>query len=390
MYRRAAPIQALRLCVLYAIEVVMSKRFIASVNYMRGLCMLGVIAIHVGSAALSNPTPNLVLIGILEILSRFSVPSFFFLSAFGMFYSQPLHKPFSYGVYLKRRLRTVLVPYVFWSCFYLVYSAVLSHNWTVLQPAAILKAIWYGNAMYHIYFLVILLWFYFFMPLWRKLLTHMLKAPLPSFILLFAGNMIFNFYSSYIWTYIGPNEWLRDAFTYRLNWVVLHYLFIFMFGAFVAEKFDSVITWIGSHGTWVNLFQLIAAAVMIASYAGVMKYLGYDALAAVYTVHQLSPAGMVYTLSTIIFLLYHWECRRVSVFTDKAFTALGNLSYPIYLVHPVFLGMCTGLAAHAGVPMRAVIIICTYIFVTAASSVYAAAVARLPLPKWLSVCLQGK
>ena len=63
----------------------MSKRFIRSINYMRGLCMLGVIGIHVGSAALSNPTPNLALIGLLEILSRFSVPAFFFLSAFGMF-----------------------------------------------------------------------------------------------------------------------------------------------------------------------------------------------------------------------------------------------------------------------------------------------------------------
>ena len=51
----------------------MSKRFIRSINYMRGLCMLGVIGIHVGSAALSNPTPNLALIGLLEILSRFSV-----------------------------------------------------------------------------------------------------------------------------------------------------------------------------------------------------------------------------------------------------------------------------------------------------------------------------
>ena len=101
----------------------MSKRFIRSINYMRGLCMLGVIGIHVGSAALSNPTPNLALIGLLEILSRFSVPAFFFLSAFGMFCSQPLSAPFDYGAYLKRRLKTVLLPYITWSFFlYVVYS----------------------------------------------------------------------------------------------------------------------------------------------------------------------------------------------------------------------------------------------------------------------------
>ena len=50
----------------------MSKRFIHSINYMRGLCMLGVIAIHVGSVAIVNPSPNLGLVAILEILSRFS------------------------------------------------------------------------------------------------------------------------------------------------------------------------------------------------------------------------------------------------------------------------------------------------------------------------------
>lgn len=56
----------------------MSKRFIHSINYMRGICMLGVIGIHVGSVALTMPSPNLTLTAILEILSRFSVPAFFF------------------------------------------------------------------------------------------------------------------------------------------------------------------------------------------------------------------------------------------------------------------------------------------------------------------------
>lgn len=55
----------------------MSKRFIQSINYMRGLCMLGVIGIHVGSVALLSPSPNLGLVAVLEILSRFSVPAFF-------------------------------------------------------------------------------------------------------------------------------------------------------------------------------------------------------------------------------------------------------------------------------------------------------------------------
>lgn len=66
----------------------------------------------------------------------FSVPAFFFLSAFGMFYSQPLDQPFVYKDYLRRRLRTVFVPYLAWSLFYMVYVSVISHNFSVFQPYA--------------------------------------------------------------------------------------------------------------------------------------------------------------------------------------------------------------------------------------------------------------
>ena len=294
----------------------MSKRFIHSINYMRGLCMLGVIAIHVGSVAIVNPSPNLGLVAILEILSRFSVPAFFFLSAFGMFYSQPLDQPFVYKDYLRRRLRTVFVPYLAWSLFYMVYVSVISHNFSVFQPYAFFRTLWYGLAMYHIYFLVILLWFYFLMPLWRPLLRFMDKAPWLSFTILFFANMVFNFYSSYIWTVHSDNPLIQDAFNFRLNY-------------------------------------------------GVMHYLGYDPLSAVFTIHQLSPIGMAYTLSTMLFLLYWWECRPVPQWVHKVFSLLGDYSYPIYLVHPVFLSACTGLAAHWHIYLRAVHIIAIYVIVTA-------------------------
>lgn len=73
----------------------MKKAFLPEITYMRGLCMLGVIGIHVGSYALQNPFVNLELISVLEILSRFGVPAFFFLSAFGLFYHTSVEGPFS-------------------------------------------------------------------------------------------------------------------------------------------------------------------------------------------------------------------------------------------------------------------------------------------------------
>ena len=81
----------------------MKKAFLPEITYMRGLCMLGVIGIHVGSYALQNPFVNLELISVLEILSRFGVPAFFFLSAFGLFYHTSVEGPFSYKEFMHRR-----------------------------------------------------------------------------------------------------------------------------------------------------------------------------------------------------------------------------------------------------------------------------------------------
>lgn len=368
----------------------MSKRFIHSINYMRGICMLGVIAIHVGSVALLNPTPNLELVAVLEILSRFSVPTFFFLSAFGMFMSQPVEGPFVYKDYLKRRLRTVLVPYVAWSLFYMTYSSILSHNASIFQPLAFIRTLWYGLAMYHIYFLVILLWFYFLMPLWRVMLRGMNHHPWFWFTLLFAGNVVFNFYSSYVWDFHSANPFLQDAFTYRLNYVVLHYLFIFLFGAFTAEHFQATCNWLSRHGLLVNSFQALTTAGMLMVYYGIMATLHYDALSAVFTIHQLSPIGMAYTLSTILYLLYWLECHRVPPFLHRFFSLLGDYSYPIYLVHPLFLSFLTWSAAHFHIYLRSLYIIAIYLAVTCLATAFSAIITWLPLPKWLSICLKGK
>ena len=57
----------------------MKKPYLNSIEYIRGVSMLGVVAIHIGAQYLTNPTPNVNLIAILEIASRFSVPVWTFL-----------------------------------------------------------------------------------------------------------------------------------------------------------------------------------------------------------------------------------------------------------------------------------------------------------------------
>lgn len=111
--------------------------------------MLGVIGIHVGSFALSNPQANTQLIGLLEILSRFTVPAFFFLSAFGLFYHTSSFEAFSYKDFLWRRSRVVLFPYVAWSLLYILYAGATVGNFAGLWPRYLVPTLFFGNGYYH-------------------------------------------------------------------------------------------------------------------------------------------------------------------------------------------------------------------------------------------------
>ena len=98
------------------------KERVPAIEYMRGISMLGVVGIHVGSQYLmNNPTPNLQLLALYEIVTRFSVPIFFFISAFGLFYNLDLQEKFNYKNFMKRRFKTVLIPYLVWSIFYILH-----------------------------------------------------------------------------------------------------------------------------------------------------------------------------------------------------------------------------------------------------------------------------
>jgi len=142
----------------------MRKPRLEAIEFIRGISMLGVIGIHIGSAYLGQHlTPeapgNAQLVALLEIFTRFSVPIFFFISAFGLFYNMDMTKPFVYKDFLKCRYKAVVVPYVVWSLFYILHYCVLWKDYSPLKPITILYDLFFGLANYQLYFMVLLIWF---------------------------------------------------------------------------------------------------------------------------------------------------------------------------------------------------------------------------------------
>ena len=88
------------------------------IDNLRGICMLGVIGIHIGSLALAPN--NFTLYLLLEILSRYSVPSFFFISGYGLACTDKgllSGSRLNYIDFMKKRLRGAGLPYLSWSLF---------------------------------------------------------------------------------------------------------------------------------------------------------------------------------------------------------------------------------------------------------------------------------
>ena len=346
----------------------MSKERILAIEYIRGIAMLGVVGIHAGSFSLANPHANIHLFALLEIVSRFSVPIFFFVSAFGLFWSQDLSGPFNYIDYAKHRLRSVLIPYIVWSLLYMIHATLLSGDWGIWHITILMQYLFFGLASYHLYWLVILLWFYLLMPLWRWMLKGILAHPSSTLSALLLTQIIINYYSSYMIVVADPPRSLIDLLLqYRLNYWVLHYLFIFLFGGYCAQNYQVVKQGIQQHSRLIVTFFISSLGLMLLFYYFLLFGLYYTPEQAANTAHQLSPVGVLYTLASSLFLLLCFQSYSLPKHLAELLQALSTYSYSVYLVHPFFMYYLNELLERLNLLFTGLVTIVFYIIVVTLS-----------------------
>lgn len=352
-------------------------RRLTAFEYIRGLAMLGVVAIHTGAYSLANPEVNVHLFAWLEILSRFSVPIFFFVSAFGLFYRHRPEAPLDYPAFYRRRARTVLLPYLAWSLLYMAHTSWLSGQDWMWSPPYIYEYFFFGFASYQLYFLVILIWFYLLMPLWRAVLPKLAARPLAGLGTVLVLQIVFNYYSSYSLTFTTDNYYLARAVEHRMSFLVLHYVFIFLLGAVCALRFGDFTALVARHRRTINIFFALAVAGMLAAYYWLLDYQDYSPEQAVNTVHQLSPVGVLYTLAACLFFfaLFH---RPLPTAVAGPLAVLGRHSYAVYLVHPLVMYYLADWLAGQGLTMTVPVVLLFYSLTVAISLLFAAGLVRVP------------
>lgn len=308
------------------------KPRLPAIEYIRGIAMMGVIAIHVGSQYLMNQTANVHLIALLEVASRFSVPIFFFISAFGLFYNLDIHEPLDYRAFMKKRFRTVLIPYLVWSAFYLLHDG-LFYGVGFPDPLHLISILFFGTAKYQLYFLVILIWFYLLMPLWIAIVR---RAGKLSLILLFVAQLGFDYWSSFsvafnTFVYALPDHSLLKPFLmYRLNYWVVHYVFIFVLGGYLAVHIQEFQRFMKENRRAITVFFWASLVWLLAYYYQLIFETGYTPLEAIniYIIHiACIDALMLMCLRFASIILPHTarilpSCAKIQ---KKSFTGLSAI-----------------------------------------------------------------
>ncbi|MCC8159229.1 MAG: acyltransferase [Phascolarctobacterium sp.] len=339
------------------------------IDDLRGICMLGVIGIHVGSFVLESPQPNSFLYMLLEILSRYSVPAFFFISGYGLFCHYRPESHVAYLPFLKKRLQSVGIPYVVWSLLYLLYFSAVMPGCISWQPGNIAFLLFYGLSCYHLYFMVILLWFYFTFPLWHKLFAFFQRGGLKlGFALLFFLQITFNYWTCH--PNINSTELpllLQNLFNYRLNYLPLHYLFIFMLGGLAAIYYNKFIKFITSHFTAVNIFYIFTLFFIGGSYYYYYFYYNYSLIILVNTFQQLSLQGFLYTIASLLFFCAVFSKTNLNNPCRQFIHLLSVNSLIVYLIHPFWMDIINRLCHAGGIVMTSKRILAIYFLLVALS-----------------------
>lgn len=349
------------------------------IDNLRGICMLGVIGIHIGSLALAPN--NFTLYLLLEILSRYSVPSFFFISGYGLACADKgllSGSRLNYIDFMKKRLRGAGLPYLSWSLFYMLYFwLILPPGFVSWNPLHVAYVLFFGLGCYHLYFMVILLWFYASYPLWRRLLRIIIHQNIPfMLVLLFIFQLAFNWWT----THPGLNTagWsvlAKNFFDYRLNYLPLHYLLIFISGGLAACYWEKFIALLRRYSAMVCIIFAASVAWDVQSCYEAVTVKGYTLIDLANTYHQLSLQGLCYTVGSLLFfcLALDWLERKAQSEGSlakpfyKAISILSAYSMLIYFVHPLLLDWLSSAYNHFGIIMTVKKVALSYVLLVLGS-----------------------
>lgn len=290
-------------------------------DVLRVLSMLGVIYLHTVAGALRQ-LDNTVLWNFSNIGVAFATPAvpLFFMMSGALLLDED--KTANLTFLFRRRLPKVLVPLTVWSALVLLYTALRGDAAGALESV---RCLLNTPVVIPYWFLYALIPMYLLSPLLRQMTTHLTRAHWSYMM----GLWIFLTLGLYTVRSFVPDAWeltLTEHWTLNVNFVG-GYLGYFLLGA------------------WLERWERIPPRRVLAGVIGAMAALSilgtrWDTYAHSAYSDRFTNYLTVFTmiLSAAIFLLAK-SCLRGKEEKGKLLPVLAGVSFPVYLLHPLALGL---------------------------------------------------
>lgn len=290
---------------------------------------MAVVAIHISAAVLLNTpigTRGFLFAGFLNQASRFAVPAFILITGAGLFHSYGRRSDFSTRQYYLRRLKSLGIPYLFWSTVY--FASSVDGNFADLAPR-FLVALATASASYTFYFFPIILPFYLLFPLVRRL-TRTRWMDLAVAIAVVGNGFLVWF--SFPHPKMPLGALLSQAYAYA-GITPLWWMGPFFLGAWLNERWEVV-------GGWVRRFWYIPLTVAgILGFWVMQEFNAYVQVGRLaYVATNFRPSAYWYGLAIMVAAIGLGEVIvRRGGFLRSLLLDFGKCSFGVYLVHPLVM-----------------------------------------------------
>lgn len=340
------------------------------IDVLRVLTFACVIAVHVISHSVTaGDRPMFVVLG----LVHFTREVFFALTAFVLVYSYQ-RRPQPMRRFWPRRFLLVGVPYLVWSAIYVGYDDLVqppASIWAGLL--AYVVAVVTGTAAYHLYFLLVTMQVYLLLPL----VLRLIRATRSHHVLLLVAALVLQLGILGAWMYVPGLTAMLGSIP---NATFPSYVFMILAGAVAADHAQPFLAWLRTGRRRIAVITIVTAVVTIAVFA-VQWWAGLSDSRAV---TPLQPVEVVWATAVgLAFLALGaaWSDRRVpGGRLDRALTTASDISFGVFLVHPLVIMLLTRFGAPVVAamsdPWREGAL---YIVVVIASIVASALLRRTPL-----------
>jgi peptidoglycan/LPS O-acetylase OafA/YrhL len=341
------------------------------VDVVRVLTFACVIAVH--TLAVTNAATNPFTGGIAMLL-HFTRESFFWLTGFVLVH-QYGRRHLHVGRFYRRRLLVVGVPYVAWSLIYTVLQRVdQSGRWNTFW-SDFGRNLAFGQAWYHLYFVLVSLQIYLLFPVIAALLRATARHHVALLVCSAAVQLVTLVADEYLTPWPGWTNWL----TGHQDALVWNYQFWVLLGAVVAYHLESVRAWLDDRSTPVMWAIGAVFVVVVAVYVGRVAAGTAPAEASV----VLQPVMLPWAMAAIagLLLLGTVYARNLGGTWQRVVEIGSDRSFGIFLVHPLGLWLLLWVGdgwVGRTVPNPALTIV-AYVVVVVASVIATEVMRRSPL-----------